>query len=500
MRKFLFASFTILFLICSCGMIWVGYGFIASDTPTPTPITVGFFIEGTPNNLPTSTPNPIHTSTVTPFPTFAPSPSPMVDVLPTVTPFPATERVVSQPNNTPTPSLLEQQTNQDHTWRLLSASIELGKAISEIDKLIVQPKFDDSAWLTQTTRQIAFLRQHSETLIALTNSGTNPEINQLIRVAASYCQDAGRELDNAVLQSDRSALQTTVRQTLEQCGEDVAYGVNEAVTTVNGSLLATLPTTTADNKENNCEVNNPVNCIQIITPSKGDIVRGVVGVTGQLNFEAGTTILNYRFEHGPSPDGPWHGLYTPPPDEISTISLNEPVLLMEWYTTAIPPGVYWIRLVVEAEKDGVWHNPTAMVQVVVANMQRLPTATPQGFTYETICTKRDRATSADDWEEIVTTEYRNRSLNTHWKGTVAQHYKHALIEEYELWLHINHTSLDQLTTVPPDVKFALNDINVSNPANRELYIGQFIEFTGYIQDVTSLPAPCTVTLENVTIQ
>ena len=88
---------------------------------------------------------------------------------------------------------------------------------------------------------------------------------------------------------------------------------------------------------------------------------------GIVQFRGTATRPNfdyYKFEFKPEGAKDWNFL----------VRFDRPVVdgvLMEWHTTTVPPGVYWLRLIV-VDKSGNYWPEFAELRVIVADQGQRP--------------------------------------------------------------------------------------------------------------------------------
>jgi len=447
--------------------------------PSPTAILIqiqGGVSQADKTSTPTVTPSP--TPTITPTPTDTPTA--------TDTPKPKPRVHLTRPRETPTATPGASLVDQQYTQWLLSISIELGSALSDIEQLMREGRLSDQNWVTRMTRQIAFVRQRSAELVALTASGSNQAANDKLLTATTACSEAMLKLDNGVTKRDTRVM-NEASPLLVACGEGVAQTV-KLVTNDTQTLSNVLPPTVAADNSNS-------KTVRIIYPPMDEIVTGQVFVTGTLGVALPTDseYPYYKFEYRPDGSTQWNYLYRP---AKQFESLDNGSLMM-WDTTTVAPGVYWLQLVVV---DPTGNYQADQVRVVVANMQRLPTPTPKILQYKDLCSERNRSMSAEDWAALVNKEFKGQIIDGWWSGIVAKLHPKPLLTEFQLWLYVNR--LADPAMVPPDIKFDLTEIADLAQRDRALHfgVGNVIEFTGKIKDATSIPDACTITLESVSLR
>jgi len=97
----------------------------------------------------------------------------------------------------------------------------------------------------------------------------------------------------------------------------------------------------------------------ITSPQMNDTLRGIVQIRGTATRP---NFAYYKFEYRPEGAGTWNFL----------VSFKRPVtsgVLMDWYTTTVRPGVYWLRLIVVDKTGNYWPEFAELRVIVAENIQ-----------------------------------------------------------------------------------------------------------------------------------
>jgi catechol 2,3-dioxygenase-like lactoylglutathione lyase family enzyme len=90
-----------------------------------------------------------------------------------------------------------------------------------------------------------------------------------------------------------------------------------------------------------------------------DTLRGIVQIRGTATRP---NFAYYKFEYKPEGAGTWNFL----------VRFDRPVttgVLMDWYTTTVRPGVYWLRLIVVDKTGNYWPEFAELRVIVAENIQ-----------------------------------------------------------------------------------------------------------------------------------
>jgi lactoylglutathione lyase len=97
----------------------------------------------------------------------------------------------------------------------------------------------------------------------------------------------------------------------------------------------------------------------ITYPQMNDTLRGIVPIRGTATR---SNFAYYKFEYKPEGAGTWNFL----------VRFDRPVtngVLMDWHTTTVRPGVYWLRLIVVDKTGNYWPEFAELRVIVAENIQ-----------------------------------------------------------------------------------------------------------------------------------